>query len=145
MKFYFDTSVLVAASVQGHSHYAPAMQALEGMVSQGHHGYMSTHSLAETYAVLTRTPFIPAIYPSEAWQVLEVSILPHLEIVALSAAEYRDLVRQCAAQGQIGGRVYDAIHLRCAEKTSCDRLYTFNVRDFRSLAPEEFRERICAP
>jgi len=145
VKFYFDTSVLVAASVRGHSHYAAAIQVLEGMVSQGHHGCMSAHGLVEIYAVLTRTPFVPAIYPSEAWQILEVSILPHIEIVVLSAAEYQDLVRQCAAEGQVGGRVYDVIHLRCAQKAACDRLYTFNVEDFRALAPGEIRERICAP
>ncbi|MBI3683635.1 MAG: PIN domain-containing protein [Acidobacteria bacterium] len=145
MRIYFDTSVLVAASVRGHPHHASAIHALEAMVTQGHHGYMSAHSLAEVYSVLTRTPFVPAVYPSEAWQILEVSILPHLEVVALSALEYKDLVRQCAADGQIGGRVYDCIHLHCAQKAECDRLYTFNVRDFQVLAPEGLRERICAP
>ena len=145
MKFYFDTSVLIAASVQGHAHHAPAIQALDAMLLRGHTGYISAHSLAEIYAVLTRTPFTPAIYPSEAPQILEASILPHMEIVALSAAEYKDLVRQCAAEGHIGGRVYDVVHVRCARKAKCDRLYTFNVKHFRALAPDDFRDRVCAP
>ena len=145
MKFYFDTSVLVAASVQGHPHYAAAIEALEVMVSGRHEGYMSGHGLAEVYAVLTRTPFTPAIYPSEAWQILEASLLPYIEIVALSAAEYKILVRQCAAEGQIGGRVYDVVHLHCARKAKCDRLYTFNVNDFRALAPDDFQNKIRTP
>jgi predicted nucleic acid-binding protein len=145
VKFYFDTSVLVAASVQRHPHHAPAIQALDGMVSEGHTGCISAHGLAEVYAVLTRTPFIPAIYPGEAWQILEASILPDMEIVALSAAEYKDLVRQCAAEGQIGGRIYDWIHLRCAQKAKSDRLYTFNVKDFRALARDDFRDKVCTP
>ena len=145
MKFYFDTSVLVAASVQGHSHYAPAIQALDSMVSHGHRGSISAHGLAEIYAVLTRTPFTPAIYPSEAWRILEATVLPHVEVLALSAAEYKHLVQQCAAAGWIGGRVYDLIHIRCARKAQCDRLYTFNVKDFRALAPDDFRDRVCSP
>src|ERR1700736_1749247 len=43
-------------------------------------------------------------------------------------------VRHCATSGWAGGRIHDAVHLRCAEKASCDRIYTFNVKDFRTLA-----------
>ena len=116
MKLYFDTSVPIAASVQEHTHHAPALQALDAMLLERHKGYISAHSLAE-----------------------------FVEIVALSAAEYKDLVRQCAAQGHIGGHVYDAVHLRCARKAKCDRLYTFNVKHFRALAPDSFRHKVGAP
>jgi hypothetical protein len=37
--------------------------------------HISSHGLAEFYAVLTRTPFTPPIYPSEAWQLLTENIL----------------------------------------------------------------------
>jgi predicted nucleic acid-binding protein len=118
---------------------------LDSLLSQGHAGSVGAHGLTEMYAVLTRTPFTPAIQPSEAWQTLEATILPHLEVIALSAPAYKQLVQHCATAGWIGGRVYDLIHLRCAQKADCDRLYTFNVKDFRALAPEDFRERVCAP
>jgi len=39
------------------------------------------HSLTEVYSVLTRTPVKPPIYPSEAWQIIEEIILPHMELV----------------------------------------------------------------
>jgi len=83
------------------------------------------------YSVLTRTPFNPPLYPSEAWKIIEGMILPHMELVPLTPAEYRGVVRLCATDGWAGGRVHDAVHLRCAQKASCDRLYTFNIRDFR--------------
>jgi hypothetical protein len=35
--------------------------------------------------------------------------------------------------------------LRCAQKADCDRIYTFNVKDFRSLAPAGLAEKIAAP
>lgn len=106
---------------------------------------MSAHGLAEVYAVLTRTPFVPTIHPAEAWKILEESLLPHLEVTVLTAREYRALVRECSVEGHIGGRIYDLIHLLCARKAQCDRLYTFNVKDFRALATPDFRDKICAP
>ena len=64
---------------------------------------------------------------------------------ALTAAEYRQVVNDCADGDFTGGLVYDAIHLRSARKAGCERLYTLNVREFRALAAEDFLDRICAP
>jgi hypothetical protein len=44
----------------------------------------------------------------------------------------------------IGGRIYDALHLRRARQAACDRVYTFNVRHFQQLAPD-LAGRIGAP
>jgi predicted nucleic acid-binding protein len=106
--------------------------------------FVSGHGLAEFYAVLTRTPFSPPVYPSEAWQLLTQNVLPYFEIVTLSGKEYEETIQRCVQQGWGGGRVYDALHIRSALKASCDRIYTFNVRHFQQLALE-FPERITAP
>ena len=145
MNWYFDSSVLVSAAVTHHPHNAPAVEALEQVASGKHRGHTSAHGLTEVYSVLTRTPFKPPLYPHEAWQIIEAMILPHLELVTLAAKDYRELVRHCSAQGWSGGRVHDALHLRCAQKTNCDRIYTFNVKDFRALAPGELQDKISAP
>jgi predicted nucleic acid-binding protein len=145
VNWYFDTSVLVPAAVKGHVHYSRAVAALDEMVVKRRHGYMSAHSLAEVYSVLTRAPFSPPVYPSEAWQIIEQNFLPYLEIVPLSAKEYLKVVRDCATRGLAGGRVYDALHLYCAQKSGCDRIYTFDVKDFRALAPEGLEDKVCAP
>ena len=76
--------------------------------------------------------------------MIEQNVLPHFKIVALSAKEYRDIIRDCAAHGWAGWRIYDALHLRCAEKEECDRIYTFNVRDFHELAPPNSQSKVCA-
>jgi hypothetical protein len=44
--------------------------------------------------------------------MIEHMVLPHMELVTLTPAEYRDVVRHCAASGWTGGRVHDAVHLR---------------------------------
>jgi len=145
LSWYFDTSVLVPAAVTRHPHHVPALGILDELVSRKHRGFMGVHGLTEVYSVLTRTPFRPPLHPSEAWQIIEQTILPHMELVALTAKEYREAVRQCAASGWSGGRVHDAIHLRCAQKAGCDRIYTFNLKDFRALAPAELVDKIAAP
>jgi predicted nucleic acid-binding protein len=145
VNWYFDTSIVAAAAVTQHPHNAPALAVLEELVSRKHRGYLSAHSLTEVYSVLTRTPFKPPLYPSEAWQIIEQMILPHMELVTLTPKEYREVVRHCAVNGWVGGKVHDAVHLRCAQKAGCDRVYTFNVRDFRALAPPELADRVAMP
>ena len=142
---FFDTSVIVSAAVARHPHNAPALAVLEQLVNRKHRGFISAHSLTELYSVLTRTPFKPPLYPSEAWQIIERLVLPHMELVTLTPKEYTEVVRQCALGGWTGGRIHDAVHLRCAQKAGCDRIYTFNVKDFRSLAPTDLAGKITAP
>ena len=135
-KVYFDTAVLVAASVAGHPHHRQSLATLQLVHKKAIAGFISGHGLSEIYAVLTRTPFTPPIYPSEAWQLLDTNVLPYFEVVELSARMYRDTIQDCASKGWIGGRIYDALHLSCARETGCDRIYTFNVRHFQQLAPD---------
>jgi len=144
MRVYFDTAVLVAASVAGHPHHSQSILALESVKEKRFEGYVSGHGLSEVYAVLTRTPFSPAIYPAEAWQLLRANILPSFEIVTITLQMYRETIRECAENGWIGGRIYDALHLRCARESDCQRIYTFNVRHFQQLAPD-LAQRIGAP
>lgn len=144
MKAYFDTSVLVAASVADHPQHAQALAALRSVRAKKMEAHISSHGLAEFYAVLTRTPFTPPIYPSEAWQLLTENIFPHFEVVTLSAREYKETIGSCAQKGWPGGRVYDALHICCAQKASCARIYTLNIRHFQQIAPE-LADRISGP
>jgi predicted nucleic acid-binding protein len=145
VNWYFDTSVLVPAAVTRHPHNAPALAVLEELVHRKHRGFISAHSLTELFSVLTRTPFKPPLYPSEAWQIIEQMVLPHMELITLTPKEYKEVVHYCAVGGWPGGRIHDAVHLRCAQKAECDRIYTFNVKDFRSLASAGISEKIAAP
>lgn len=144
MKVYFDTSVLVAAVVEGHPHHGPAWRVWEHAAERGREAFISGHGMAEVYAVLTRTPFTPRVYPGEAWRILEETILPSVKVIVLTANEYRSTMRTCAEEGWAGGAIYDGLHLRCARKAACSRIYTFNLRDFQRLAPD-LKDKICAP
>lgn len=144
MKVYFDTPVLVASCVADHPHHGQGVTALHAVHAKKVEGYVSAHGLAEFFAVLTRTPFTPPIFPHEAWQLLCENILPNFEIVTLSSKEYQEAIHRCSQNGWAGGRVYDVLHIRSARKAACDRIYTFNVRHFQQLAPE-LRDRIGTP
>lgn len=145
MRSYIDTNVLVAACVEDHPHYPPAFDLVKRVKNGEMEACIAAHGLAELYSVLTRAPFRPRVHPAEAGRLLEDNLLPHLELVTLSAEDYRDVLNACAAAGLIGGVVFDALHLRAARKAGCDRIYTFNVRDFRALASDDLQEKITAP
>ena len=144
-RWYFDSNVLVAAAISQHTHHLAASAAIQEMVRHKHRGYLSAHALTEVYSVLIRTPFTPRISPGMARQMIETQILEQMTLVPLEADEYIEIVRRAAIEGWIGGRIHDAVHLQCAAKMKCDRVYTFNVRDFRALAPTTLADKITAP
>ena len=145
MKIYLDTNVLIAASVQEYQHHSQSFDLVKGVKRGTFEGCISTHGLAEFYSVLTRAPFTPRVHPAEAGRFLDDNILPYFELNALSAEDYKAVLRSCASAGVIGGVVFDALHIHSAQKANCDRVYTFNVRDFRSLAPADLVDKIAAP
>lgn len=77
--------------------------------------------------------------------MLNEGILRFIELVALTGSEYRQLVEEAATHNQVGGQIYDLIHVRAVQKAGCDRLYTFNVKHFLALADQTIRDRVCAP
>ncbi len=106
---------------------------------------LSAHGLAELYSVLTRAPSPLLITALECWRMIEAGLLPYLELVSLTANEYKQVVEECSKSGLVGGRVYDMIHIRAARKAGCTRLYTFNVKHFREIAPQDMRDLITSP
>ena len=135
MKFYFDTSVLVAATVSHHPHHAAGITAYRQVVTGRHSGVVSAHGLAETFAVLTRLPLSPMIHPSEAYRIIQETVVAHCKVQTLDEDDYLSILESASSAGLRGGVVYDALHLRSAEKAHCDRVYTFNLSHFTRLAP----------
>jgi len=144
MRIFFDTSVLVAASVRSHDRHAAAYAALRRILDGSDDGFTAGHTLLELYAVLTRLPVSPRVRAEEAAKIISENIIRHFKVESLKAGDYASLIGQLAGKGVVGGVVYDALLLACAEKAQCDRIYTYNVADFRRLAPQ-LEEIITAP
>jgi predicted nucleic acid-binding protein len=145
MDIFFDTTILVAASERSHPHHAQAWPAMRRVASGKDRGFMSVHSIAEAYAALTRLPVQPRIHPAEAARIVTENILPHFEIVLITKEDYLEVLTAVGSAGWGGARIYDALLLRCAAKCAADRIYTFNLVDFKQLAPAALQKKICAP
>jgi predicted nucleic acid-binding protein len=145
MKIFFDTSVLVAASERSHPHHAQAWPALRRVANGDDVGYMSVHSIAETYAALTRLPVSPRIPPTDAARIVTENILRHFETVPAGQDEYLEALTLVRDGGWSGAKIYDALLLTCAARCPAERIYTFNLADFRLLAPANVQARVCEP
>ena len=145
MDIFFDTTVLVAASAHSHPHHTQAFPALRRVASGRDKGFISTHSIAEVYAALTRMPVEPRIHPGEAARIVTENILPHFEAVPVTKKDYLEALALMKDGGWSGAKIYDALLLCCAAKCSADRIYTFNLADFKLLAPASLRGKMCAP
>jgi predicted nucleic acid-binding protein len=65
-------------------------------------------------------------------------------VISLDANEYFLAIESLSRRGFGGAVIYDALLLACARKAKADRIYTWNLRHFRALAPD-LAERIVAP
>ena len=66
MKVLFDTSVLVAAFEVSHPRHTACLPWLQQVQEEKIDGYLSTHTFAELYSVLTRLPVRPPIFADDS-------------------------------------------------------------------------------
>lgn len=144
MRIFFDTSLLVAAVVEGHPAHAVAFPWLQRVKDKTDTGIVAAHSLAEMYAVLTRLPVRPSISPEAAREVITANVLETCEIVVLTADDHVRLLHHLADQKIIGGAVYDTLLLYAAWKADIDQVVTLNPNDFRRVYPA-LADRIVSP
>jgi predicted nucleic acid-binding protein len=133
MKYFFDTSVLVAAFVDDHPHHSASLSAFAQADKK--HASCGVHSLAEVYATLTRLPGRYRVSANEALLFLE-NIKERLTFIDLDSEEYWGAITRSAEAGIVGGTVYDALLLHCALKARVDVIFTWDVRHFQLLGGE---------
>ncbi len=104
MKVFCDTNVLVAGVVSTHPHYEAARPVLERVVQGKDKGFVATHSLAESYAVLTRLPAQSRVPASIAWQLLE-NLLGSFSVISPGQKDYEKSLEESARNGVEGGRI----------------------------------------
>lgn len=144
MKILLDTSVLVAALVEPHPQHPRALPWLKKAKAQEIELAVSSHTIAELYAVLSTLPVSPRISPGLAWRLIHESVVPSATVVSLSSSDYLTTVKRLSDIGLSGGAVYDALIVKAAQKSEAARILTFNVNDFKRIWPEG-ASRIAAP
>jgi predicted nucleic acid-binding protein len=85
------------------------------------------------------------VVPSITWQLIAENILKNFSLIGLSATAYSKTLEKAAASDIEGGKIYDALLLAAAVKSGAERIYTFNVTHFQSMADVDLQKRIVAP
>lgn len=129
MSVALDTSVVLASLDPDEPHHVACDRLL---AAGGHRLYV--HALAETFSVLTGGRHGRRLAPATAVQLLEASVLPFVQVVALTARDVMSALAECESRGARGGAIYDLLHLAAARKAGAETLVTLDVRDFQALA-----------
>jgi predicted nucleic acid-binding protein len=136
MKAFFDTSVLVPVFYGDHVHHNASLALFIQFDKST--GCCGAHSLAEVYSTMTRMPGKHRISGEQAMLFVD-SIRERLSVVALSGDEYVEALAASAAQGIVGGGIYDAMLAHCAIKAQARAIYSWNGRHYGLCGPEVMR------
>jgi hypothetical protein len=110
VKFFFDTSALVAAVCVPHMHHGPSLAVyLSGNKNQAG---CAAHSLAEVYATITKLPGKQRLSCAQSLPFLD-EMRDRLKTIVLDAEEYSST--DAAAEWLLGGM------LRCPHGALCDQ------------------------
>ncbi len=123
---------MVAASLAQHPAHTTCFAVLQQVRTQQQQGYLSTHSLAEMYSVLTRMPDPSKLSPQNVQRLIERH-LQFLATITLEKADYQAAIAQMTALNLPGGGIYDALIAAAALKISADQLMTLNSKHFTRL------------
>ncbi len=132
MKVLFDTNTLVAAMIETHPNHAVSLPWIQQVRSQKINGYISTHSIAELYAVMTRLPLPKPLSPQQARNSI-VNNIEDFHLLDLESSDYLDVLQNVAKLNITGGGIYDAIIAQAALKANVDVLLTLNPKHFTRL------------
>ena len=143
MKILFDTNVLAAGLLSDHYQFALCDPWLNRAVEGKLDLFVSTHTLAELYAILTILPGL-RVSPATARELVETQVVPLATLVTLTPADYLAVLGRMADLNLSSGIVYDGVIAYAVEKAGVDRLLTFDVEHFRRVWPEGAK-RIVSP
>lgn len=127
-----DTNVIVAALAEAHEHHAASLRLFSAKPALTL--AVAAHCYAEAFTTLTRrNEHSPFRWPAnEAWAALE-SVAAVTRLVGLSPAQSFEAVRDFAAAGYVGARIYDYMIARAAQAAGADVLVSWNIGHFRDL------------
>ena len=144
MKYLFDTNILIAGLVESHIHHNSALPWLQRAYRKEIEGYISIHTIAELYALISHVPTLQTVSPEFAAEQIEEEILNNFEVIALNREEYIAVIKHLAQLGLTGGIVYDALIVSAGIKANVDHILSFNAKHFRRVYPA-FAHKIIVP
>lgn len=132
-KILFDTSVLLAGTLESHVHFREGVQWIDAVAHKQIRGFVSTHSVAEFFRHLSSSPFEPQVSPLLALTLVEKSLLKTFHTIDLTRRDYLLAIKRVTERSLRGAVVYDSLHVQSALKKKMDGLVTLNTKDFNRL------------
>jgi predicted nucleic acid-binding protein len=130
---FLDTSVLLAGLVDFGPQSAPAHTILHAVAEKTVPSATTAwHCCLEFYSAATRLPPEFRLTPAHAMQLLEEEIVGRMTVHDLPAADRLPMLRNAAAEGIAGGRVYDTHIAEIARAATASVIVTDNRRHFVS-------------
>ncbi len=143
-KALFDTNTVIAATILQHPHHAAALAWFQRVRRKEIEGFLSSHSLAEIFSILTteKGPF--KLSAQDALSHIKKGILPYVQVVSVDANDYLSLLEHLASMGIKGAKVYDGLIAFVAWKANVDYLVTINKTHFDAIFPA-YKDKIINP
>lgn len=132
-RYLCDTSCLIAAVCTWHEHHGRTCAEIERRGRNHEDLVLAAHTLAETYAVLTRLPPPHRLRADDALSLIEMN-WGGVPVAHLTGADTWRTLRDLPRLGTIGGQTYDALIAVAAIKAEASVLLTWNLRNFSSFS-----------
>jgi predicted nucleic acid-binding protein len=134
MKIGVDSCVLIAGVHANHPLHCVAAEWLIGHIASDDL-IVCHHSLLEAYAVLTRLPGRLRTSGAEAWQLIETTVRPHMQLAKFDSSAIWSCLERLTTKAVMGGGAYDAFILDILAAAGVQALATFNTAHFTRLSP----------
>ena len=125
---------MIAAVSSWHEHHDRTSVEIERRKSSHEHLVLAAHSLAETYAVLTRLPAPYRLRSADAIALIEQN-WKDTPVVHLTGAEMWSALHEAQRRTMVGGQMYDVLIAVAALKAEASTIITWNVRHYEAFVP----------
>ena len=133
-RYLCDTSVLIAAVSSWHEFHPRTHAEIELRERNDEQLVIAAHSLAETYAVLTRLPAPHRLRAADAVALIERN-WSDTPTVHLTGPEMWSALHEAERRTVTGGQMYDVLIAVAALKARASTIVTWNVRHYAAFAP----------
>jgi predicted nucleic acid-binding protein len=128
---FLDTGVLLAGLIDLGPQSGPAQLLLHAVAEKNiPSAGTAWHCCLEFFSVSTRLPAEFRLTPSDAVQLLEQEVFARMAVHDLPAADRLTMMKQAAADGTAGGRIYDMHIAEVARAAGASLVVTDNRRHF---------------
>ena len=134
-RYICDTNCLVATVCTWHEHHARTCSEIERRAGAGQELVLAAHSMAETYAVLTRLPSRYRLRAADTLSLLGAN-WGETPLIHLTGREVWKALEAAKRRNLFGGRTYDVLLARAALKAEASTLLTWNLRHFEAFQDE---------